>query len=171
MLRLAADVERLGRLGLHAEAQLERLDAGLQRGIVLPGLQMASVEPVQQVELLALLRRCDAIVANVLDELLDRRVLGVDVRALEDARQKAGLPVLRFLDRVAVGAHGNKRRQVLVFAAQAVAQPRAEAGPNLPGVAAVHEHQRRLVVGHVGVHRADHRDVVDRLGHVRKTGR
>ena len=30
VLRLAADVERLGRLGLHAEGQFERLDAGLE---------------------------------------------------------------------------------------------------------------------------------------------
>ena len=34
-------------------------------------------------------------------------------------------------------------------------------GPRQPAVAAVHQHQRRLVVGHVGVHRADHADVVD----------
>ncbi len=104
----------------------------------------------------------------MLDELLDRRVLGVDVRALENTWQKTGLPVLRFLDRVAVGAHGNKRRQVLVFAAQSVTQPRAEARPNLPGIAAVHEHQRRLVIGHVGMHRTDHRDLVDRLGRAGK---
>ena len=171
VLRLAADVERLGRLGLHAEAELERLDAGLERGVVLPRLQVAGIEPLQQVELLALLRQRDAVVADVLDELLDRRVLRVDVRAFVDAGQEARLPVLRFLDRIADGAHGDERRQVLVLAAQAVAQPGAEAGPNLPGVAAVHQQQRRLVVRHVGVHRADHGDVVDRLGDVCGKGR
>ena len=35
------DVERLGRLGLHAEAELERLDAGLERRVVLPRLRGA----------------------------------------------------------------------------------------------------------------------------------
>ena len=54
-----------------------------------------------KIELLALLRRRHAVVADVLDELLDGRVLRVDVRAFVDARQKAGLPVLRFLNRIA----------------------------------------------------------------------
>ena len=117
VLRLAADVERLGRLGLHAEAKLERLDAGFERGIVLPRLQVARVEPVQQVELLALLRRRDAIVADVLDQLLDRPCACVSMYVpWIDAGQEAGLPVLRFLDRVAAGAHGDERRQVLVLA-------------------------------------------------------
>ena len=38
VLRFAANVECLGRFGLHAETELERVDAGLQRGIVLPAL-------------------------------------------------------------------------------------------------------------------------------------
>ena len=143
VLRLAANVERLGRLGLHAEAELERANAGFERRIIVPGLRVASVEPFEQVELLALLRQRDAIVANVLDQLLDLRVLRVDVRAFVDAGQESGLPVLRLLNRVAVRAHRDERRQVLVFAAQAVAEPGAEAGPNLPGVAAVHEQQRQ----------------------------
>ena len=164
VLRFAANVERLGRFGLHAEAELERADAGLQRGIVLPRLQVAIVEPFEQIELLALLGQRQAIVADVFDQLLDGGVLGVDVRAFVDARQKAGLPVLRFLDRVAERAHRDERRQVLVFAAEAVAEPGAEAGANLAGVAAVHQEQRRFVAGDVGVHRADHGDVVDRLG-------
>ena len=37
-------------------------------------------------------------------------------------------------------------------------------GRDQPAVAAVHQHQRRLVIGHVGVHRADDADVVDALG-------
>ena len=93
--------------------------------------------------------------------LFDVGVLRVDVRALIDAGQEAGLPVLRFLNRVAAGAHGDEAGQILVLGAQAVGEPRAHAGADQPGVAAVHQQQRRLVVRHVGVHRADDADVVD----------
>ena len=89
--------------------------------------------------------------------------LAIDVRALIDAGQKAGLPVLRFLDRIAAGAHGDERRQILVLRAQAVSEPRAHAGADQPGLAAIHQQQRRLVIRHVGVHRADDADVVDAL--------
>ena len=44
------------------------------------------------------------------DQLLDGRVLGVDVRAFVDARQKARLPVLSFLDGIAERAHRDERR-------------------------------------------------------------
>ena len=36
------------------------------------------------------------------------------------------------------------------------------------GVAAIHQHERRLVIGHVGVQGADYRDVVDARGDVRE---
>ena len=90
----------------------------------------------------------------------------VDVRPLVGARQKRRLPVLRFLNRIAAGAHGDETGQILIFAAQAVSDPRAETGPNLPGLAAVHKHERGLVVGHVGMHRANDGNVVDVPGNV-----
>ena len=94
VLRLAADIERLGRLGLHAEAQLERADAGFERRVVLPRLRVASVEAFEQIELLALLGQRDAIVADVLDQLLDLGVLRVDVRRLR--RRRARKPDCQF---------------------------------------------------------------------------
>ncbi len=42
--------------------------------------------------------------------------------------------------------------------------PGADARPRLDAIAAVHQHQRRLVIGHIRVHRADHADVVDVVG-------
>ena len=87
-------------------------------------------------------------------------MLRVDERALERAGQKARLPVLGVLDRVAAGAHRDEAGQVLILGAQAVQHPRADARPRLHRVAAVHQHQRRLVIRHLGVHRADHGDVV-----------
>src|SRR5690606_40242727 len=64
--------------------------------------------------------------------------------------------------------HGAKGWQVLVLRAQAVAEPRPHARPYLPGVATVEQQKRRLVVRHVGMHRTDDGDVVDRLGRVVK---
>src|SRR5262249_22785682 len=76
------------------------------------------------------------------------------------------LPVLRLLDGVTAGAHGDEARQVLVLAAQAVRDPRPQAWPDQPRFAAVHQHQRRLVVWYVGLHGADDSDGVDAGGHV-----
>ena len=125
--------------------------------------EMPAVELLHQVELAALLGGRRRAVADVLDQLVDLGVLGVDVRALIGARQKRDSPVLRGHDRIAAGAHGDEAGQVLILRAQAVGDPGAKAGPRQPAVAAVHQHQRRLVVGHVGVHRADDAQVVDVL--------
>src|ERR1044071_2201206 len=53
--RFPADVECVGRLHLHAISQFEGLNAGLEPGILPAALFVLVVEPVQQVELLALL--------------------------------------------------------------------------------------------------------------------
>ena len=106
--------------------------------------------------------------ADILDELVDLRVLRVDERPLIHAGQEAVLPVLRVLDGVAAGTHRDEAGQVLVLRAEAVEQPRAEAGPRLHGVAAVHQHERRLVVGHLRIHRAHHRDVIGELRGLRE---
>ncbi len=107
-------------------------------------------------------------IADVRDQLLDLGVLAVDVRSLKDPRQKGRLPVLRLGDREPAGAHHDETGQVLVLRTQAVEHPGADARPRLPRFAAVHQHQRRLMIGDVGVHRADHADVVDHPGRVRE---
>ena len=66
---------------------------------------------------------------------IDRLV--VDVRALVDAGQEAVAPQLRADDRLA-GAEHDEAGQVLVLGAQAVGQPRAQAGPDRLHVAGVH---------------------------------
>ena len=96
-------------------------------------------------------------------------VLRVDIGALIDAGQEGRLPVLRLLDRVSAGAHGQEAWQVLVVGAQAIGEPRPHARSHLDRVAAVHQQQRRFVVGDIGVHRADHGHVVDVLGGVWQT--
>ncbi len=78
------------------------------------------------------------------------------------------MPVLRFLDGKTIGAHGNEGRQVLIVAAEAVAEPGPEAGADLSSVAAVHEQKRKLVTGGIGVGGANNGDVVNALGNVRE---
>ena len=95
-LRLAADVEGVGRLGLHPVGQLERLDAGFE-------LRRRRRGRARCCALSAATRsscsRCSASgssrVADVLDQLVDVGVLGVDVGALVGAGQEGGAPVLR----------------------------------------------------------------------------
>ena len=164
----AGDGERVGGLKLHAEGEFVRLDAGLELGFVLPFGGVAGVEFLEQVELGALFGRRGRGVADVFDEAVDVGKRGVDVITLIDAGEKTALPVLRFLDRVAAGAHGDEAGEILVFGAEAVGDPRAEGGAREAGVAAVHQHERRLVVGNVGVHRADHGDFVDARGDMRE---
>ena len=97
--RLAADVERFGRFALHAIGQFERLDAGFELRVGRSGLLMPAVELLHEVELPPLVGRRAARVADVLDQLFDLGMLGVDVRPLISPRQERGPPVLRGHDR------------------------------------------------------------------------
>jgi hypothetical protein len=166
VLGLAREVEDVDRLHLHAVGELEGLDAGLELSVPAPGLLVAPVEGGEEVELAPLLVGRAHGVADVADELLDVLVLGVEIGPLVGAGQEGGLPVLGLLDRIPSGAHHDETREVLVLAAEAVGDPGAHARAHQPRVAAVQQEQRGLVVGHVGVHRADHADVVDRLRRV-----
>ena len=168
VLRLVGDVEGVGGIHLHAIAEFKGLDARFELRVVLAAALMLDIERAQKIKLLALLRGRDAGVADVLDELFDLRVFRVDVGALIDAGEKAGLPVLRLLNRVTSGAHRDKTGHVLIQAAESIRDPRTKAGPDLPGLAAIHQQQRRLVIRHIGAHGPDDADVVDRLGGFRK---
>src|SRR4051794_36894226 len=107
----------------------------------MPGINLA-----QKSELLLLLGMSDLFVTDVFDELVDLGVARVQVGSLKDARQKGGLPVLRLLNRIAPRAHGDEAGQVQVLGPQTVSDPRAHARTNLARVAAVHQHERWLMV-------------------------
>lgn len=162
-LGFPAQVKRVARLHLHAEGEFKGLDAGVEPRIVRAGGFVLVIQLAEQTQLALLHLGGRVRAADVLDEFLQLRVLGVDKGPLIHAGQEAVLPVLRVLDGVASGAHRDEAGQVLVLRAEAVKHPRAEAGPRLHGVAAVHQHERRLVVGHLRIHRAHHRDVVGEL--------
>ena len=90
----------------------------------------------------------------------DRSVAGHDVRPLMAARQKVGGPGQFARIRILRSDDG-EGRQVLVFGPQAVADPRAHAGPGQIERAGV-DPQRGLVVARmIPFHRADHAQIVD----------
>ena len=82
-----------------------------------------AIELIEQVELAALLGPGNPLVRDVLDQLLDALVLGVDVGALVGAWQEAGLPVLGFLDGIAPGTHRDEAGEVLICRYQPVGDP------------------------------------------------
>ena len=109
VLRLAARRRTPRPLRSACGSRVRTTGCGLRARVVLPGLQVAAVERSQQVELLALLRAATMRSLRMCSMSCSMvGVLRVDVGALVDAGQEAGLPVLRLLDRVAARAHGDE---------------------------------------------------------------
>ena len=166
VLGFAAGVEGVGGFHLHAEGEFEALDAGFEAGVAGALALVFAVEFEEEVELFALLGGRGVVAADVFDEFLDAGLLRVDERALVDTGEEAGLPVFAVLDRITAGAHGDEAGEVLIFRAESVGDPGAEAGSALDGVTAVHEHEGWLVIRDVGLHGADDGEVVGAAGDV-----
>src|SRR5665213_3449191 len=94
MFRFARDVEGIGCIRLHAVRHLEGLNAALKLRLILALFEMLLIELQKQVELSALFLWRRVAVADILDQLIDVGVLGIDVGSLEDAGEKTGLPIL-----------------------------------------------------------------------------
>ena len=168
MLGLARHVKGLRRLRLHPPGQLHRGQPRLELRIMLPRFEMTLVEGRREIELPPLSIAVEHGMPHILDEVLDAGLLCVDIGALEGPRQKGAPPVFGVLDRIAAGAHRHEAGEILVLGAQAIGHPRAGRRPDQPRIAAVHQHQRRLVVGNVGMHRPHDEQPVGVAGHVGK---
>jgi len=164
---LAREIERFLRLGLRAEGRLQRGEAGFELIVAAALLQVGLVHLLQEIELAALGAARQMAVGDILDDVLRIDAGVVNMRALVDARQKAVAPQLRADDWLS-RTEDNVTGQVLVLRTEAVGQPGTEARPRRLRLAGVHHQKRRLVVGRVGVHRADDADVVNAAGDVRK---
>ena len=117
-----------GRGHLHAIGQLEALDAGGQFRLGRMLLELLAIEPSPASR--AGRAAATRLMSSVRIEIVDRRPLRLQRRALVDARQEARAPVLRMpLGQAAAQrvVHDDERRQVLAFAAQAIGHPRADA--------------------------------------------
>ena len=132
------------------------------------GGEVLAVERRRQIELPALGIAVEERVADILDEFLHLPLGGVDVGSLISAGEEGIAPVLGALDRIATRAHRHEAGEILVLCPQAVGHPRPGGGADEPAVTAIHEHQRRLMVGNVGVHRADDEEPVGMAGHRRE---
>ena len=145
--------------GLHAEGEFVLLDAGGDFRIAgFAGLEL--VEAVDRLDQFPLrLRRVAGRGAHVVDGIAG----GLEFDALQVAGQEAAAPLPRG-DRLALAASDagqhDEAGQVLAFAAEAVEHPRAHRGPARDDRAGVHEGMGGIVVDLLGVHRADHGDLV-----------
>ena len=93
---LFGNVERLRRLGLHPESELESLDAGLKLRVMIPAIRALAVHLLQHVQLVSLLlgrERFILQVFNRLAQVLDVHASVSDGGALISGRKEAGAPV------------------------------------------------------------------------------
>ena len=154
-----ADFERFGCRHLHAEGKLERLDA--RALIERPGGRtMFGIELAQKLQLLLLHLMRGMRTADVFDQPVDLAVLRIDERPLKCPGREAGLPIRLVGNRVTARAHCNETREVLIFGPKPVQDPRADARSRLYRIAAVHQQQRRFMVGNLSIHRANNGNVV-----------
>jgi len=171
VLRFAADVEGVGGLDLHAVGQFEGLDAGLDGRLARAFGEVAVIELAQQRELPRLCVVVEMSVAQVRDELARILLRRSHQRALVNAGQEGGAPVVGAAHREPAGAQCDEARRIPVLRTHAPVQPRAEARPHQPLVARVHQHERHRMAGQLGVHGPDHGQLVGTPGQVGETGR
>ena len=152
--RLLADIERIAGVHLHPVGELEGLNARLQR---------ASRPPARLVLRLSWWSKSSCGAAAALVALVFGYFRSACRAACAASRcrcpdrppagnRSASSPHL--LDRIAARAHGDKSRQVLILGAKPIDHPGADARTHLR-LAAVHEHQARLMIRYIGVHRSD----------------
>ena len=173
-LRLAGDVEHLGRAQLQTRGQSRRRRCGRRAASRLRAWPGAPVQLSQQ-------RRAFRVslsgVMNFAASGGNRSKIGfgpagADHRALVRRGQEAGAPVGRAVggEAARVG-QDDERRQVVGQAAQAVADPRAHAGEARQHEAGVLHERRRAVDVRLRDHRVDEGDVVDARAEVRHQAR
>ena len=129
---------------------------------------MDSIKCLKRVQLLPLLGQIFGGIPNVFDQLLDLSVLGIDVRALVDPRQKCRLPILGLGDRVATGAHGDEPGEILIFGPESVRHPGSKTGANLTGFATVHQKEGGFVIRDVRMHGTHDAKVIGMFGRMSK---
>src|SRR5262245_1029214 len=88
------------------------------------------------------------------------------LRSLVGRRHETSAPIARAADRFAGIAHDDEAGQVLVLAAESVADPGAEAGPARRHRAGIHLADRADMVQTVRPARPDHRQVVGAAGNM-----
>ena len=146
-------------MGLHLEGHFVTRDAGGEAGVVGARGEVFGVEIFERVEEAAL--RGFAHVGGAF-EVEDGFAGGAEDGALIARGHVAAGPVFRAADGAAGGVeHDDEAGEVFVDAAEAVVDPRAEAGAAGLHFAGVHLEHRGAVDGRIGDHGVDERDVID----------
>ena len=158
LLRFAGDVGDLRDGGLHAKRHFVLGDARLDLGVRVAG-ELQLVQFAEAVEHHASAFAVDA--AWVL-QVQHRVGPGAETHALVFRRQKAAPPKPRHerLAALALGDHDDKRREVVVGAAEAVVEPSADARTAGELRTGLHVRDARAVVDRLGMHRAHKAEVV-----------
>ncbi len=160
--RLARQVGQLGHRRLHAKGHLVLGDAGVDLRIA-EGFGGHLVQLAQAVEHAAARVRIDA---GRIGQVQDRVArAGAEADPLVLAGQEAGAPQARedgLIGAVAAALrdHDHEGRQVLVFGAQSVAEPGAEARPARLLAASLDVGDGRIVIDRLGVHGIDDGNVI-----------
>ena len=158
-LGLAGDVLNLGHRGLHAVGQLKGINAALEHGVGRIG-EVILIELLEEIELRALL----AVGPLGVFDMMHLGILGLetgvaDGRAAVVCGQKGAAPVIEAAMRKR-GANGDKGRQVFIFRAEPVADPRAHAGPHEVVRTGVQLEQRAAAGGVGAVGAVDETNVI-----------
>ena len=126
-MRLARQVGQLGNRRLHAVAQLVLGDAGDDLGVAGLGV----VQVVERGDVVEHLPARRPRAAGRIGEIKHRLLAAAELHALVPRRQKAASPepVVERLVGPPAREQDDERRQVLVFAPQAVGDPRPHARP------------------------------------------
>ena len=166
VLSFAGEIHRLRRVLLHLPGEFVGGDAGGEFGVVAAGESVGRVGLAEGVE-----HRPLGLERHVVGrrEVEDRRALRAQQRALVGRRHVATRPVFRPRNRSAGGIeHDDEAREVFIHAAEAVVDPRAEAGRPRLDLAGVHLQHRRPMDRRVGSHRVEKGDVVHMRRDVRE---
>ena len=168
-LRLFRQIHQLRHRRLHAIRHLVLRDARLNFGIAV----RLGVHLVQLRDSVEHAPARGFVDAGRVGQIQHRIARGAEVHALIFRRQKSAAPQAREqrlvrIDGARLRDQHHERRQILVLAAQPIADPRPHAGPSRLLAAGLDERDRRIVIDRLGVGRLDDGDVVDDLGVMRQ---
>ena len=162
-IAFAGQVEEFRQLHLHAEGRLEGLHPGRQKGIGGASRTMSEIHAVHGRHLQGLKFFGRGPPAQIGHRLLTRH----HPSSLMSPGQEITRPDLPSGIR-ALGRDDHEGRQVAVLGAQAIADPRSDAGAGKSKRPGVDAQGGLVVVGVVGGHRPDDAQVVHATGHVGK---
>ena len=160
-LRLKVCIECIRGLALHPVRKLIALELCFKPWFGGSRCEMLLVEVTQDVQCPALLGGCLVCALDVFDQLCNLGVLRIDAGALESAWEKCAAPVFRVFDGTAARAEDDKPREVTIFCAKTISDPRTKGWPYLNLVTAMHQHQAWFMVWDFGFHAVDNANVID----------